>query len=89
MLEYAQAVLGKLPSAVDIQVSGEYRRGDNRHSVSSIDKLSRLGWNPRRTLSAIMDDFLEWVDEIGGIPDGISDAYADMRRAGVVLASSC
>lgn len=89
VLEYAQAVLRKLPSAVDIQISGEYRRGDNRHSVSSVQKLSQLGWKPRRNLSAIMDDFLEWINEIGGIPDGIGDAYADMRRAGVVLASSC
>ena len=40
---------------------------------------------PRHGLKAILDDFLEWVNSIGGIPEGIPDAYADMRRAGVVL----
>jgi len=89
VLEYAHAVLGKLRSDVEIRVSGEYRRGDNRHSVSNIASLARLGWHPRRDLSTIMDDFLEWIESVGGVPDEIPDAHADMRRAGVVLNSSC
>ena len=59
--------------------------GDNRHSVSSVEKLKKLGWRPQRDLHAILDDFLAWVEEIGGIPEQIGDAYADMRRSGVVL----
>jgi dTDP-L-rhamnose 4-epimerase len=88
VLAYAHAVLSKLSSGVTLQMSGEYRRGDNRHSVSSVEKLSRLGWRPRRTLSVILDDFFEWIDSIGGIPQQVQDAYSDMRDAGVVLASS-
>jgi len=85
---YAHAILDKLSSGVDLQMTREYRRGDNRHSVSSIEKLSRLGWRPRRTLAAILDDFLAWIESLGGVPDKISDAYSHMREAGVVLASS-
>jgi dTDP-L-rhamnose 4-epimerase len=85
VLEYASLVGRKLSSEVKINVSGEYRRGDNRNSVSKIDKLKMLGWNPRFDLSAILDDFLLWVESIGGIPIQIQDAYGDMRRAGVVL----
>jgi dTDP-L-rhamnose 4-epimerase len=85
VLEYARMVLRKLSSTVEVNVSGEYRRGDNRHSVSSIDKLGALGWRPRRDISAVMDDFLSWIDSIGGIPQHIPDAYSDMRNAGVVL----
>jgi dTDP-L-rhamnose 4-epimerase len=88
VLEYADAVLGKLSSNVRLQISGEYRRGDNRHSVSSIEKLSQLGWRPRRSLSLILDDFFEWIQSIGGIPQQVQDAYSHMRDAGVVLASS-
>jgi len=44
-----------------------------------------LGWNPKYDLSAILDDFLAWVESIGGIPVQIEDAYGAMRRAGVVL----
>ena len=85
VLEYANLVRKKLSSDVEINLSGEYRRGDNRNSVSKVDKLKRLGWSPRHDLSAILDDFLVWVESIGGVPAQIQDAYGAMRRAGVLL----
>jgi dTDP-L-rhamnose 4-epimerase len=85
VLEYAQTVLCKLARTVDLSISGEYRRGDNRHSVSSIEKLKSLGWCPQRDISVIMNDFLDWIEGIGGIPEQVPDAYSDMRNAGVVL----
>ncbi len=87
VLEYAQAVRAKLKSTVPVETPYEYRHGDNRHSVSSVEKLQRLGRKPRRSLPQILDDFLAWVEEIGGIPSDIPDAYSDMKRAGVVLAA--
>ncbi len=83
--EYADLVLQKLGASVGSTISGEYRRGDNRHSVSDISKLMQLGWTPKRNLSRILDDFLAWVEGIGGIPAGVKDAYGDMQRSGVVL----
>lgn len=88
VLEYAEAVRTKLNSTVPIEIPCEYRRGDNRHSVSSFEKLRLLGWSPKRDLSTILDDFLTWVDSIGGIPEQVHDAYSDMRRAGVLLRAS-
>jgi dTDP-L-rhamnose 4-epimerase len=88
VLEYAQAVREKIGRDIQFQISGEYRRGDNRHSVSSIEKLRALGWEPRRNLSTILDDFVSWVEQIGGIPEQASDAYLDMKNAGVVLTAS-
>lgn len=85
VLEYAQAVGEKVGRDVNCQISGEYRRGDNRNSVSSIEKLRSLGWQPRRNLSKILDDFIAWIDATGGIPDNITDAYSQMKNAGVVL----
>lgn len=85
VLEYAKLVRSKLSSNVELNFSGEYRRGDNRHSVSNVEKLGSLGWSPKGDLSKILDDFLAWVDNIGGIPSQIEDAYAAMRRAGVVV----
>src|SRR5580658_10334339 len=83
--EYANEVLRRIPSPAEVRVSGEYRLGDNRHSISNIDKLKKLGWRPRLGLQAILDDFLEWIKSIGGIPERIPDADLEMRRAGVVL----
>ena len=88
VLDYAQSIREKVGRSVEFQVSGEYRRGDNRHSVSSIEKLRGLGWEPTRNLSQILGDFIEWVEAIGGVPELSSDAYGDMKRAGVVLAAS-
>lgn len=87
VLEYAEAVRAKLGSAVPIEFPNEYRRGDNRHSVSSVGKLQRLGWKPRNSLPLILDDFRAWVEKFGGVPSDIPDAYSDMKRAGVVLAA--
>lgn len=88
VLDYADAVLKKLHSSSPVHIAGEYRRGDNRHSVSSIEKLSSLGWRPQRSFSTILDDFHGWVERIGGIPASIPDAYSEMRTAGVILASA-
>lgn len=86
--DYAHAILNKLCSSVELHKTGEYRRGDNRHSVSGIEKLCQLGWRPHRTLAVILDDFLAWIESLGGIPEKVMDAYSHMREAGVVLASS-
>lgn len=85
VLEYANLVRQRLSSDVELNFGGEYRCGDNRNSVSKIDKLRALGWAPKYGLSTILEDFLEWVDCIGGIPAQIEDAYGAMRKAGVVL----
>jgi dTDP-L-rhamnose 4-epimerase len=88
ILEYARQVLNHIPSPAGLDVSGEYRRGDNRHSVSSVENLKCLGWRPKRGLDAILDDFLEWIESSGGIPARLPDAAADMRAAGVLLSAT-
>jgi dTDP-L-rhamnose 4-epimerase len=85
VLAYAELVRKKLSSDLGINYTAEYRLGDNRNSVSSVDKLRSIGWEPKRSLSTILDDFLAWVERTGGIPKQIHDAYGDMRRAGVVV----
>lgn len=87
VLEYAEEVLAITNSKAEVRLTGEYRRGDNRNSVSSVNALRALGWNPARGLTDILHDFLTWVHGMGGIPDNVSDAYADMKRSGVVLTS--
>jgi dTDP-L-rhamnose 4-epimerase len=85
VLEYAEAVLGRVPGAPGIELSGEYRRGDNRHSVSNVEKLKQLGWRPQRSLADILDDFLDWLRSTNPDLTSAPDAYAEMRHAGVVL----
>jgi len=84
ILQYAELIIGKLNTGARTILPGQYRLGDNRHSVSSIAKLQKLGWNPQRGLAQIVDDFLSWVDQIGGIPSNVQDAYHDMLNQGVI-----
>jgi len=84
VLEYAQALIRKLGRDVEPEVPGEYRLGDNRHSVSSIAALSALGWRPRRTLDDIFGDYLAWVSEQGEIGAYFAEADRQMRAHGVV-----
>lgn len=85
VLEYASLIKERLSSSVRFVLSKEFRRGDNRHSVSSIEKLRQLGWDAKRSLPTILDDFISWVDRIGGMPKDVPDAYSDMQKVGVVL----
>jgi dTDP-L-rhamnose 4-epimerase len=71
----------------ELKISGDFRVGDNRHSVSCVDKLRALGWSPTRKLSQIMSDFLDWVDRLGELPADIPDAEQLMRDRGIVQGS--
>jgi dTDP-L-rhamnose 4-epimerase len=71
---------------VDIQpmISGEFRVGDNRHSVSSIEKLRRLGWAPKRSLREILDDYVKWLEQLGDLAAYFREADDTMRKTGSV-----
>jgi len=84
VLDYADLLARKLKTELNVRMAGEFRVGDNRHSVSSIDKIRTLGWAPRRSLDCIIDDFLTWVYELGELPSNIPDAEAHMRAGGIV-----
>jgi dTDP-L-rhamnose 4-epimerase len=83
--EYAN-VLGRLLGREDLRplIPGEYRLGDNRHSVSSVAKLSALGWRPERSLEDIVRDYVGWVQTQKDVGEYFRDADAAMRRLGVV-----
>jgi dTDP-L-rhamnose 4-epimerase len=86
--EYAAALIAKMGRDVEPRVPGEYRLGDNRHSVSSIARLQALGWRPQRTLANIFEDYLTWVREQGDIGAYFAEADRQMRAGGVVRRAS-
>ena len=87
ILEYARRVLERIPNSAGFDVSGEYRRGDTRHSVSALKSWGVWARRPKRCLDDIFNDYLEWIDSSGGIPSRVTDAIADMRAAGVLLSA--
>ena len=82
--DYARRMCQIIQPGIEPVVTGEFRVGDNRHSVSSIQKLMTLGWKTRKTLDNIISDFLDWVDSVGGIPEEAFEAENSMRQSGVI-----
>ncbi len=61
VLDFAKLLCQKMNPEIQPVVSGEYRLGDPRHTVSSYDKLKLLGWEPRHSLDKIFDDYIDWI----------------------------
>ncbi len=84
VLDYAHALLSAFNSRLIPVVTGEYRLGDNRHSVSSIERLRALGWAPRHDLQRIFADFLAWLAGQGDGAGFLEEADAALRQKQVV-----
>ncbi len=87
VIEYANLLSKKLGKDIEPVIPGEYRLGDNRHSVSDISKLERLGWKPKRSLDDIFEDYLSWVNSLGDLSGYFVEADRMMREMGVVRSS--
>jgi dTDP-L-rhamnose 4-epimerase len=82
--EFAEGLTRMVGKDIEPLVPGEFRLGDNRHSVSSIRKLEALGWTPKRNLSDIFRDYLAWLESFGDVADYFREADRMMREAGTV-----
>jgi dTDP-L-rhamnose 4-epimerase len=84
VLQYARRLARRLGKNLEPKPSGMYRLGDARHSVSSIEKLKKLGWQPRRTLDDIINDFVNWVIGLGDLERYVTDAHQRLLELGVL-----
>jgi dTDP-L-rhamnose 4-epimerase len=84
--EFAAELANTMGRDVMPLIPGEFRLGDNRHSVSSIAKLQSLGWKPKRSLRQIFADYLEWLEGFGDVGEYFKEADRLMRRTGAVRA---
>jgi len=84
VLEYASLLMKKLDRQIAPLIRGEYRLGDNRHSVSDISRLKGIGWVPKKGLEDIFDDYIAWVGEMGDLSEYFRDADRTMRKMNVV-----
>jgi dTDP-L-rhamnose 4-epimerase len=87
VLEYAQHLARMLKSDIEPIVPGVFRRGDARHSVSSIEKLKALGWSPRHNLDSILEDFVGWVKGFGSLEPFMSNAHEELLKMNVLQMS--
>jgi len=88
VLEFAGMVSSACQSALSPVVSGDFRVGDPRHTVSDSSKLRRLGWVPRRAVEDIIADYVQWVRRQRDVRDNSDDATSDMQCHGVLRKAS-
>jgi dTDP-L-rhamnose 4-epimerase len=94
VLEFADIVRDVLGSAGGASakrppatVTGEYRVGDTRHSVSDITKLQQLGWQPGRTPRDSVREYVDWIRGQNLDKDYAAEALATLRRLGTLRPS--
>ncbi len=84
VLEFAGIVADVLGFKPSPQVTGEYRVGDTRHSVSDITKLRQLGWEPTKTPRDSVRDYVEWIRQQKLDRDYAAEALAKLREMGAL-----
>lgn len=69
---------------IEPRVSGEYRFGDTRHTVSSWEAIGALGWRPERAMEDFLTEYVEWVRQQPDLDDFYARSQNAMRSAGVI-----
>ena len=82
--EYARLVAKICGKAIEPRITGEYRFGDTRHTVSSSAALETLGWRPQTGLEEIIAEYVEWVKAQPDIEDFYAKSQEKMRAANVI-----
>ena len=82
--EFADVVMRQYGSSQPAVVTGEYRFGDSRHTLSDISALRELGWEPRNTPVDSVAAYAEWLKGMDGLDGVLAQANARMRALGVV-----
>jgi dTDP-L-rhamnose 4-epimerase len=81
---FADIVMRQYGSDQPGVVTGEYRFGDTRHTLSDISALRALGWEPRRTPVQSVAAYAAWLEDMDGLDGVLAEANARMRALGVV-----
>jgi dTDP-L-rhamnose 4-epimerase len=84
VLEFARIVAEALGVDLAPSVTGEYRVGDTRHSVSDISKLQRLGWQPTKTPRESVREYVAWIRQQKLDKDYAAEALAKLREMGAL-----
>ncbi len=84
VLDFARLVLRVAGSDLEPVISGQFRVGDTRHTVSDIAALSALGWTADIPLERTIERYIEWIRPFQGTRSYLDAAEAAMRSQNVV-----
>jgi dTDP-L-rhamnose 4-epimerase len=84
VVEYAELLIRTCGKDIAPIISGEYRYGDTRHTVSSWESLGALGWQPGTPLETIAREYVDWVLEQEDLDEYYAGSETAMRNAGII-----
>jgi dTDP-L-rhamnose 4-epimerase len=84
VLDFARLVLRVAGSDLEPVISGQFRVGDTRHTVSDIAGLAALGWSADIPLDRTIERYIEWIRPFQGTREYLESAEAAMRSQNVV-----
>lgn len=84
VFEFAQLMIRESGVNVEPQVPNLFRVGDTRHTVSSLDRISALGWAPEFAVEENVRQYLAWFDEQSVPTSALDEAERVMLEQGVV-----
>jgi dTDP-L-rhamnose 4-epimerase len=84
VLEYAHLAARVIDPNIEPLVSGDFRFGDTRHTVSSWEMLGALGWCPEVSLENVIAKYAEWVRQQPDLGDFYAETEEKMRAANII-----
>jgi dTDP-L-rhamnose 4-epimerase len=84
VLDFARLALRVAGSDLQPVISGQFRVGDTRHTLSDITALSALGWSAAIPLERTIERYIEWIRPFQGTRGYLEAAEAAMRSQNVV-----
>lgn len=84
LLDYTRILTKVASKNIEPAIPGYYRFGDTRHTVSSSEKLKKLGWSQRYSLEDVFKDYIKWVYEQPDLKDRYEEAEKVMIKQNVL-----
>ena len=84
--EFARIAGDAFGLKIEPRPSGLYRFGDTRHICSDIAKLRSLGWQPRRSATDSVAEYVAWLRSQDDVEDIFAYAQRTMKEMDVVRA---
>jgi len=72
-------------SDIEINISGDYRIGDIRHSKADIKKVKEvLGYSPKMSFEVGLRNFVDWVKRQEIQSDNYEESITEMKKKGLM-----
>jgi dTDP-L-rhamnose 4-epimerase len=88
VIEFATMMLDAFGSTLAPVVTGEFRLGDTRHTISDISRMRNLGWTPSMPVEDNVREYVAWIKTQLVSKEFLAEAERVMRQSGVVQAVS-